>query len=233
MKKGNFITLARNAVGQRVSRLLLPEKFTVLSRDCWGGQIYRQAGIVYQSPTVGLWMAPEDFNRFCVNINKPDACDINEVKSDRTYPIGQTPYARLHFLHYESFHSAKASFIRRISRIEPNYMRYATSFGEKTCAPDAIDAWNAAALQSGIAFTSEYTRKIWTKAIHGEIFVPNYQVNAVILFEESKRLFDYHTWVKSGRIENGIVHRLNHFLFWDRSLYSRLKNVIRRTSNHR
>lgn len=42
--------------------------FTIISNNCWGGQIYESFGLQKQTPTVGLFMFAEDYLAFCTHL---------------------------------------------------------------------------------------------------------------------------------------------------------------------
>ena len=44
--------------------------FTIISNNCWGGIIYRNYHIPYQSPTCGLFFMAPEYIKFIYNIEK-------------------------------------------------------------------------------------------------------------------------------------------------------------------
>ena len=41
---------------------------TIISNNCWGGNVYQKFGLKYTSPTIGLFMIGEDYVKFCKNL---------------------------------------------------------------------------------------------------------------------------------------------------------------------
>lgn len=39
-------------------------EFTIISNNCWGGTVYESYGLPKQSPTVGMFVMPRDFETF-------------------------------------------------------------------------------------------------------------------------------------------------------------------------
>lgn len=94
----------------------------ILSRDCVGGVLYKRMGIQFSSPTIKLYMTNEDFVLFCLHINDFVNASVDEIFTDKTYPVGQISTEKgnikLYFMHYNSFDEARACWERRIKRID-------------------------------------------------------------------------------------------------------------------
>ena len=101
--------------------------FTLISRDCVGGALYHQLGLRFLSPTINLFMSPEDFNIFCLNLREYIFGELKEFKDAKVnYPVGMlyprkesglmNP-VRIDFMHYSSFENAKEKWDERSKRI--------------------------------------------------------------------------------------------------------------------
>lgn len=101
---------------------------TIISRDCIGGVVYHQYGLRFLSPTINLYLTPEDFNLFCLNL--PEYIDGNiEAETDNVepYPTGilkpnnvKLKPIKIFFMHYDSFQEAKEKWDERKKRIQWN-----------------------------------------------------------------------------------------------------------------
>lgn len=112
--------------------------FSIISNNCWGGKVYDMYALQYLSPTVGLWIPPEDFCRFCKNIKhylKVDLVQITYLESHvrallearkktgrYELPLDELIIGRIEdvdivFLHYTSFEDAKEKWNRRRKRV--------------------------------------------------------------------------------------------------------------------
>lgn len=93
----------------------------IISRDCIGGVLYKRMRRQFSSPTIKLYMTNEDFVLFCLNITDFLNGSVEEIHTDRSYPVGQIKTEKgsikLYFMHYNSFSSAKDSWERRKKRI--------------------------------------------------------------------------------------------------------------------
>jgi uncharacterized protein (DUF1919 family) len=97
--------------------------FVLISRNCWGGQVYQWFGIPYNTPFVGLFLfGPcymkllRDFDRymgmeleFCEISKYPDAYN--------NHPIGVLDDIEIHFQHYNSVDEARAKWERKKARM--------------------------------------------------------------------------------------------------------------------
>lgn len=104
--------------------------FTIISSNCWGGSVYEDLKLPYQSPTIGLFFyAPcyiELLQNLTTNINLPlrfisksKYKEANACRNQKyTYPIGLLGDAiEIHFLHYKSEEEARDKWERRRQRI--------------------------------------------------------------------------------------------------------------------
>lgn len=106
---------------------LLSLDFTIISNNCVGGLIYKQMGLPYTTPFVGLFILPEDYYRLTKDIRSylelPIVFD-EELKlfqlGQYFYPVGHLGDVTLHFLHYESVEEARDKWNRRKKRMNWN-----------------------------------------------------------------------------------------------------------------
>ena len=52
------------------ARGLEVDGFTIISNNCWGGTIYESYGMRKDTPTVGMFIMPSDFVRFCADLDR-------------------------------------------------------------------------------------------------------------------------------------------------------------------
>lgn len=104
------------------------KNFTIISNNCWGGEIYESYNLIKQSPTVGLFFWASDYIKFISNIHhylnqSLQFIDPKESKNYEnvklTYGYGTYPVARLDdieifFMHYSSKKQVLDKWNRRI-----------------------------------------------------------------------------------------------------------------------
>lgn len=109
--------------------------FTILSNNCWGAHVYRYFGIPYNSPTIGLYIWPDDYLRFLKNLDyylgqelKFINCEMSnhkellKIRGEENKPIGLLGDVEIVFLHYNSAAEAKEKWKRRVARIDKNHL---------------------------------------------------------------------------------------------------------------
>lgn len=92
------------------------QPFTVISQNCIGGVLYKDMGLQFASPTVGLFFAGSDFVRFVSNLPGYLAMEP-ELRWEEEYPVGHLGDVEIHFMHYDSCRQAKLAWQRRCQRI--------------------------------------------------------------------------------------------------------------------
>lgn len=101
---------------------LHPKDVSILSSNCWGGELYHDAGMRFLSPTINLTFDPLDFITFINRIKEIRSSTMVEENTDEPYPVGLLKYSdgkyiRVYFVHYNSFEDAKEIFYKRAMRI--------------------------------------------------------------------------------------------------------------------
>ena len=130
--------------------------FTLIARDCVGGVLYHQLGLKFLSPTINLFLTPEDFNYFCLYLKEYIAGDMAESLNENVdYPVGLlTPIKgceisrglKIHFMHYDSFNEAYDKWEERKSRINWDNLFVISSFcyskETATYTDELVKNWN-------------------------------------------------------------------------------------------
>ena len=135
----------------RLHALRLKNKnFTIISNNCYAGEIYEYYGLKKQSPTVGCFFMAKDYIEFISNLREYIACELifinpkesrwydywkNEKKFG-TYPIGKLVRnnkneIEIFFLHYPSKKVAYEKWQRRCKRI--NWDNLIVKFNDQNC----------------------------------------------------------------------------------------------------
>lgn len=114
------------------------KEFSILSNNCWGGTVYDRYALPYRTPTIGLWIPPEDYIKLLenpkfyfnnelkqINYRESHVADllIERKKSGRydfdldDLIIGRVVDVDIVFIHYKTFDDAKKKWDRRKQRI--------------------------------------------------------------------------------------------------------------------
>ena len=152
-------------IGKIKKKMLQNKDFTIISNNCWGGIIYRDFNLPYNSPTVGLFFMAEDYIKFIYNLKSYINEDLNFIsledskyknflkKLNYSNPIGKIKDIEIMFLHYTSEEEAKEKWNRRKKRINWNNIIYKFS-DQNMCTYEHIEKFNNFNVKNKICFTT-------------------------------------------------------------------------------
>lgn len=115
--------LFKGYFAKRDQTSLLKKDFVIVSRNCWGSQIYQELNIPYNTPFVGLFFYGPCYMKLLKNFDRYMAMEpifvavskYKDAKND--YPIGVLDDIEIHFQHYQSEQEAADKWHRRKSRM--------------------------------------------------------------------------------------------------------------------
>ena len=152
-------------------------QFTIISNNCWGGYVYQEFGIRYNTPFIGLFIFSPDYIKLLQNFKyylseklvfiKIDESkyynEINEMGIKKIYPIAVLDDIEIHFLHYKTEKEAEEKWTRRLKRI--NYNNILFKFSENyLCTDDLIKQFINLDYENKICFaTKDYNDSIVIK----------------------------------------------------------------------
>lgn len=111
---------------------LVNRDFTIISNNCWGGIVYQDFKLPYNSPFIGMFIHTPDYFKLLNNLEYYMNVDLkfttkskyDSVNKDRetglhspTFPIGLLDDVELDMLHYASEHEAYEKWNRRKERM--------------------------------------------------------------------------------------------------------------------
>lgn len=147
------------------------KNFTIISNNCWGGIIYRNYHIPYQSPTCGLFFMAPEYIKFIYNIKDYVYSDIVEINiEDSRYSdylkqikysgiIGRIKDVEICFLHFDNIKEVNEKWKRRTERI--NWDRIIYKFNDQNlCTIDDLKAFEQFEAKNKICFTAKKYDKI-------------------------------------------------------------------------
>lgn len=211
----------RYIIGARIEarKIATTKPFTIISDDCWGGQIYRFGGLPYLTPTVGLQVWHPDYLSFIGNLGKPDFLDFEEVDSHGRYPKIRNPYALLLCIHYETAREAIQAFRRRYQRIVWDNILYKIDFGKPWYRLADVNLWNRMALRKSVALIYPGVAKDGVDCvdIHNQLSVPCWRRDGAKMYFSSRRNFNIYDWLHTGEVRQpGIMDNALFKFFHDR-----------------
>lgn len=185
---------------------------TIISNDCFGGEVYQSLGIPYNSPFIGLMlMAPCYINLLknldhymsqdLVFIRKSKYKKINKLQSK----IGQFPIAtiggdvEIQFLHYHSEQEAYEKWTKRKERIDKENLFVKFDYSKDFANERLLNDFLSLGFKRFLAIGSTQNRAVIFD--NNRIDFPKYATDASVLFRISLRYIDYEGLFKTNRVE--------------------------------
>ncbi len=183
--------------------------FSIISYDCWGGGLYKDLGLKYTTPTIGLFFYAPCYIKMLKNldfflkseikfidISKYEEANIRRENGDK-YPIGLLrEEIEIHFMHYKTPQEAKEKWNRRLQRL--NMGNLFISFSDRAlCEPEHIKEFDSLPFKNKVCFTAkEYPNcksVVWLKRFKNKPHIGNIFTNP----EEYKKYFDVANWLNN------------------------------------
>ena len=144
----------------RKSRKKLQNRnFTIISDNCWGGRVYQELGIQYNSPFIGLFIMSPDYLKLVKNLRYYMSQELVFIENSKytdktTYPIGLLADIEIHFLHYSSEEEARSKWNRRKERMNWNNLFFKFNDNDK-CNNELIKEFDDLDYNSKVIFSSK------------------------------------------------------------------------------
>lgn len=209
--------------GKQIIKLTLPKSFTILSDDCWGGQLQRQLHLPYTTPTVGLYIHTAEYLNFLVNLRQPDVTELTFITTDKGFPVATTPYATIYFMHYRSQEEAASSFMKRFERIDYDNLFVKIDLGKSYVTPDDIQAWNKLNLRNSVALYSSTINQ----EVHNGLRIADWTYDGAMMFDITRKYFNVYGWLRHGDIKRSTGYRIINFLFFDPTAWGQASQYLR------
>jgi len=164
-----FIPLTFRSRGKK----LRCKSFTIISNNCWAGTVYESYGLKKQSPTVGMFIMPDDYIKLARNFEhymkqtpKIIPLEMSKWKSELehkdnwgTYPVARLDDIELHLLHYHDEEMFMEKWKRRVERIDKK--RIIFKFNDQNgCREKHIKEFMSLPIKNKLCFVSKKELKI-------------------------------------------------------------------------
>ena len=213
--------------------------FSIISDNCWGRELNKFLDLPNLSPTVGIGIE-KDFLDFIENLNSENANEVTELDKSQCeqitgtiYPVGRTPYAKIHFLHYSRFDVAQRLFRTRFKKINKHKIFYKIDFDFYGCrTSEDIQRWNKMKLPNSVAFYSDDTLKFYSGEIHNGAYIKKKKIaDNNYIFGYTQKYFDFINWLNTGKPSNSYKSQVFNFILLDDSTNLKFVRVIKSTLN--
>lgn len=134
-------------------------EFTIISSNCWGGILYRDLGMPYQTPFVNMFMHAPCFIKMVSNLKYYLNLELVMTSQSRylrdvetKYPIGLLGDVEIHFIHYSNRDVALARWNERKGRI--NFEKIILVLCERDlCTPEHVHSFDKLSFKNKLCFT--------------------------------------------------------------------------------
>ena len=188
------------------------KKFTIVSNNCWGAEIYRELGLQYQTPFVGIAIfAPcyiklvKDLPKYMgetlkfTNISRYSSSLMDDSKlPSHSYPIGILGEdIEIHFYHYKNFNDAYEKWTRRCDRVDWNNNEnlFFKLCDHDYCNIDIIEEFNDLAYRNKVFFSSRNLPHLKSTVWIKECELLDHVMDGYSLYFKSKKYFDVVQWL--------------------------------------
>lgn len=186
-----FEKIDQKVVSKIRNKKIKNKDFTIISNNCFGGWLYRIYNLPYMTPTIGLFIMPEDYLKFVRNLNYYLSLELKfiDYKESRfceylsknvhkfgQYPIGKLDDIEIQFLHYSDENEAREKWNRRKQRINMKNIIY--KFNDQNgCTREDIEEFCKLDLKNKLCFVSNEKYK----NIDGIIYVKEFKKNEFVI----------------------------------------------------
>lgn len=187
--------------------------FVIISRNCWGGQVYQHLGLPYNTPFVGLYLFGPCYLKLLKDFDGYMAEDLTFVKSsryyddERPYPVGLLRDVEIHFEHYKDEEEARSKWNRRKARMfeqtdRSNY--FFTICERREVGPGGMREFHQLPFENKLSFGYSRMPSL-TNEEHLRLFPVNTEAspgspNGKKLFKLTFLYMDLVTWFNSKKV---------------------------------
>lgn len=212
--RDSFYLHKKNVAQEILKSRLQNKNFTIISNNCWGGEVYRALNLPYKTPFIGLFLFAPCYIRLLINLKKYLNSELsftnlsqykfaNQQREQGTwnfYPIGLLDdEIEIHFMHYFSESEARKKWFRRLERIDWEPENIFLKFCDHgLCTEQLIRDFERLCFPHKVCFTSkhypELKSTVWIEECRNEPYV----VDGASLYSVGRKYFDAIDWLNGG-----------------------------------
>lgn len=181
------------------------KNFTIISNNCWGGNVSTDFNVQHHSPFVGMFIYTDDYLKLCRNLEYYLAQDLEFLEYSRRdpenvrhieegYPIALLGDIELNLQHYKSKEEAVSKWNRRRERINWDnlYFKLDENYG---ATPEDLKEFDNLPYDNIVIMTE----KEYPELKHG-VYFKDFSLKSRM--EQYRRYFDVVEWLNTGKIIN-------------------------------
>jgi uncharacterized protein (DUF1919 family) len=208
--------LCKQNLQQRLKKILLPHRIpSIVSDNCWGGELYKLSGSRYESPFVNCWISPKTYLPLLESIDSVNVAPLrfdSDCSNQFGYPVAFLGESMIGFPHSNSEEQAQTSFESRRDRFDSGCLRIKIDFLHEDWEEADVARWNSLPFPGVLALVYEGS-KFEFADVRGKLLLPpdrGFEANT----KESFLRFQWWRWLKTGHfgVQRPISMPLNRFL---------------------
>ena len=146
----------RKIRNQKLRERLLNENPTIIGDNCNVGVMYHDLGLQFTSPTINLYIFPDDYIKFLTRLKYYTTHDVVQVFEDGIdYPIGLIDDIKVYFMHYSSFEDAKNKWEDRCKRMDFDNLFITMTKRSFRCTEEHIEAFDKLPYRNKVIFVNK------------------------------------------------------------------------------
>jgi len=188
-------------------------KFTVISNDCWGDDIYSAINRPYNTPFVALLIKPQAYLKLLKNLDHYLASElIFKENQDGVYPVGQLDNEiDIHFIHYETEQEAKEKWERRLLRFRNCINKGATTIvkyaSQSDCSIEFLDEFHSLDYPRLLTIDTK-SHSCFSNHISYSGLSVKESLDGLQLYKRRYKYFDFVHWIKKNEVKQTLVSKL-------------------------
>jgi uncharacterized protein (DUF1919 family) len=188
---------------------------TIISNNCWGGDIYQALKLPYNTPFIGMFINAPFYINF---LKRPEyylqlklhfvlKSKYENLMAKQGYPIGTLEDVEIHFLHYKSEEEAIDKWERRSKRMLKDHSSWFVKFDDRdNCTEDLVHDFHTLPYQNKISFTK-------SNFVEYENNIPLKHPDDLILLHTTYDIFDFVNWLNFSVVKNTSLNKLINYFF--------------------
>ncbi len=197
-----------------------PRPFTIISDDCWAGQLYQDFSLPYRTPFVGLFVPPEMYLRMLTDLpsylGQPLVFRAREEKPEK-YPVAHLKDIDIHFMHYHSEQEAREKWERRKQRIVWDRLFVKWDAGKTESTEAMRQCWNRLPYANKICFLKHPEPNI-----DNSVLIPDWDRDGASMYWLVQERFDPLDWLRGGSGRKSLYQRIIFYMIHDPNLKSKI-----------
>lgn len=192
--KQKYKEILRIPINKKNRKLLRNNNITILSSNCTGGVLSHDLGLQFLSPTINMYICPNDFIKFMMDIENYIAYDLQEdTNNNEEYPVAILKDIKLHGLHYSNYQIMKEKWDERKKRINWDNI-YVMMFERDGCTYEDIKKFDKLPYKNKVVFVHKDMPEI-----RSAVYIQNSELLGDPM-QKIKILTKYKNWFTGKRL---------------------------------